>query len=97
MFLLTIDWSDAADDKDISAVVEAAIEKLALYTREVRADNEWIYLNYALPSQDVISSYGQENVKKMRAASQNYDPDEVFQKRVVGGYKIPMAEEYEDD
>ena len=48
-----------------------------------------IYLNYATDFQDSISSYGQVNVQKLRDASRKYDPDQVFQKLVPGGFKIP--------
>ncbi|KAJ8127709.1 hypothetical protein O1611_g5924 [Lasiodiplodia mahajangana] len=49
----------------------------------------WIYMNYADKSQDVLASYGPENVKKMRKVAGKYDPDGVFQKLCPGGWKLP--------
>ncbi|GJN77669.1 hypothetical protein PLIIFM63780_001162 [Purpureocillium lilacinum] len=46
------------------------------------------YLNYAAPYQAPLASYGHKNVEfllKVRAA---YDPEEIFQKRVGGGFKL---------
>lgn len=71
---------------------------MARYTKKVGAANDWIYLNYAIRIQDVLGSYGPENVAKLRAASHKYDPDQVFQRLVPGGYKIPgLAKGNESD
>ncbi|KAG8676174.1 hypothetical protein FPOAC1_002174 [Fusarium poae] len=49
---------------------------------------EWTYLNYADKSQNPLGSYGPENIRKMKDAAAKYDPDQVFQKLVPGGFKI---------
>ncbi|KAI1499515.1 FAD-binding domain-containing protein [Biscogniauxia marginata] len=64
-------------------------DELEQYTKEVNTYIPYRYMNYADGSQDVVVSYGEESVVKMRAVSQKYDPDGVFQKRVPGGFKIP--------
>ncbi|KAJ7051175.1 FAD binding domain protein [Mycena amicta] len=46
------------------------------------------YSNYANPSQDPIGSYGAENVKGLKRASQKYDPSGVFQRQAPGGFKL---------
>lgn len=51
-------------------------------------NQEWIFMNYADPSQDPLRSYGVENVAKMRKVAAEYDPDQVFQKLCPGGFKI---------
>jgi hypothetical protein len=56
--------------------------------RPRRWNLEWTYLNYADPSQDSLSSYGTENIKKMRNVAAKYDPDRVFQRLCPGGYKL---------
>lgn len=40
-------------------------------------------------------SYGAENVAKMRAAAKKYDPEQVFQIRVPGGFKISKVKDFE--
>lgn len=97
VFLITVSWNDTADDKDISDAATAALKEVERYTQEVGAANDWIYLNYAGRTQDVIKSYGPQNVAKLRAASKKYDPEQVFQKLVPGGYKIPPEEEQEQE
>ncbi|KAI0198820.1 FAD-binding domain-containing protein [Astrocystis sublimbata] len=49
----------------------------------------WLYMNYADKSQDVLASYGPENVKKLIEVADKYDPDRVFQKLCPGGWKLP--------
>ena len=46
------------------------------------------YLNYAAPFQDPFASYGEKNLQLLREVSKKYDPDQVFQKLVPGGFKL---------
>ncbi|KAI1323747.1 hypothetical protein F5Y16DRAFT_403080 [Xylariaceae sp. FL0255] len=48
----------------------------------------WLYLNYANPEQEVLQSYGPENLDKMRKVASKYDPYGVFQRLCPGGFKI---------
>lgn len=47
-----------------------------------------MYLNYADKGQEVIRGYGEGNRKELRRVSKVYDPEGVFQKAVVGGFKL---------
>ena len=49
----------------------------------------WLYINYAHPSQKVLESYGEENLKKIREVAAKYDPEGVFTRLCPGGFKIP--------
>ncbi|KAF2228635.1 hypothetical protein EV356DRAFT_457348, partial [Viridothelium virens] len=48
----------------------------------------WIYLNHADKRQDVLGSYGTENVRQMKDVAARYDPQQIFQKLSPGGIKI---------
>lgn len=61
------------------------IEKEAKKRKLWRA---WKYMNYAFEGQDVLTGYGEENLKFINAVSKEYDPDGVFQKLVPGGFKL---------
>jgi len=50
-------------------------------------NQQWIFMNYADPSQDPLRSYGAENVVKMRNVASKYDPGQVFQRLCPGGFK----------
>ncbi|KAF4962282.1 hypothetical protein FSARC_9635 [Fusarium sarcochroum] len=69
--------------------VQAWIQEVREFAATIEGGNlEWTYLNYADKSQDPLGSYGAENIKKMKDAAAKYDPEEVFQKLVPGGFKI---------
>ncbi|RMY87589.1 hypothetical protein D0861_05260 [Hortaea werneckii] len=47
-----------------------------------------LFMNDAAPNQDVYSSYGQDNLQKLQATKQKYDPSGFFTNR-QGGFKLP--------
>lgn len=49
---------------------------------------DFVYLNYADPSQAPLASYGEDNIKFMKDVAAEYDPQGVFQKLCPGGYKL---------
>lgn len=61
---------------------------LKAYDQEQGIDVEWEYLGYADGQQDALGSYGADNVQYIRDVAAEYDPDQVFQTRVPGGFKI---------
>ena len=88
--LLSMSWPwtlPGSDDLIIGAMnrivsrSKAAAQKLGLF-------NEFIYMNYARPSEPVIQGYGAENQAFLQKVSKKYDPDGVFQKLVPGGFKL---------
>ncbi|KAJ9315388.1 CAZyme family AA7 [Paecilomyces variotii] len=88
LFLVTIGWKDTVDDSLFDSLGKAAIEQLDAYAKELGADNEWIYLNYADVSQNPLRSYGEENLAEIRRVAEKYDPEHVFQYQVPGGFKV---------
>jgi FAD/FMN-containing dehydrogenase len=64
---------------------------LRTYARSIGADNEYVYLNYADRTQNPLRGYGDENVEYMRRVAREYDPTEVFQHQVPGGFKVSAA------
>lgn len=47
-----------------------------------------LFMNDANIQQDVIGSYGDANVKRLKEVQDRYDPDRVLQKLVPGGFKL---------
>ena len=69
--------------------IKAWIEEIKVFAATIEGGNlPWIYLNYADKSQDPLSSYGKENLQKLREVSKRYDPQQVFQRLCAGGFKI---------
>jgi hypothetical protein len=73
--------------------------KISEATRFAHADKtrRWLYLNYADWNQDPFSTFGEENVAKIRAASAKYDKLGVFQTMAPGGFKISKVPECSSD
>lgn len=82
----------AADDALYGGIVQdkmgRAIEELRAYSASQDGHSTYIYMNYANPEQDVIGSYGEENVQFLRTTAAKYDPTGFFQYRVPGGWKV---------
>lgn len=91
LFLVTVSVnSDAAKDRILSKV-EKYVAEVDAYADSLGLRWNWRYLNYARGSQEVISTYGKENVKKLQAASKKYDAKQVFQELRRSGFKIPQS------
>ncbi|KAG8527849.1 uncharacterized protein KY384_006765 [Bacidia gigantensis] len=85
-FAVTSTGADA--DEAIVNATETFLRKAREYCQEQNQYEPFVYSNYALPSQDAVASYGTENQAFLRAVAREYDPQEVFQKLVPGGFKL---------
>lgn len=47
-------------------------------------------MNYSDHNQQVLQSYGVENLKRLHSVQRQYDPSLVFQRLVTGGQKLPL-------
>ncbi|KAI1074432.1 hypothetical protein F5B20DRAFT_439792 [Whalleya microplaca] len=87
--LLSVTWSDAADDKLIADTAHKLMEDIENEARRLGGFDPFVYLNYAGQYQDPIGSYGIESVSRLRTIREKLDPKGVFTYQVPGGYKIP--------
>jgi hypothetical protein len=93
---MDIQWPSAKDDDTITTAAQTAISQINARAAALGLGHDFIYLNYAFPTQDPIASYGDDNVALLRAAARKYDPDAVFQRLVPGGFKL-WRDEDEDE
>lgn len=93
MFQTYFSWDNSEDDELFANAGESMISDLSAYAKSLGKDNEFIYLDYALNTQDPLKSYGSENVEKIKAVAEKYDPTEAFQRLVPGGFKISKVDE----
>ena len=80
-------WDDT-DEAIIESATQNFIKSVNYYTKSIGQFKPFLHMNYAYPTQDVINSYGRENVDFLRRVSRTYDPAQVFQRLVPGGYKL---------
>ncbi len=86
--LISATWDTPTDDAQIASVAKSLNGAIVDAAKAKGLFNRWIYLNYAADFQDPIGGYGAENGARLRAVSRKYDPDQVFQKNVPGGFKL---------
>lgn len=89
LFLIYVAVGTIADEAVALPLVRAYHEDLNQYASSLGINWNWIYLDYAHGEQDPISTFGEEQIKKMREVSSKYDPHSVFQKLRGSGFKIP--------
>lgn len=77
------------DDEKVVNVVNGLVNRLTALSEEMGIAHPWRFMNYSFKGTPVIESYGAKNVEKMWAVSKKFDPEEFFQKRVLGGFKLP--------
>lgn len=91
LIIMDVGATVSTDDTDL-AIMHYELLKLTAQVKEyaqgIGQDVSLVYPNYADASQDVIGSYGADNVQYLRAVAQEYDPTGFFQKRVSGGFKL---------
>lgn len=81
-------WTNASDDGLVTRVAQEIIAEIDERARDLDEHFDFLYLNYARDWQDVIRSYGAENVARLQGVSRKYDPNGVFQRKVPGGFKL---------
>ena len=82
-------WQRREDDDMVYRAAQTVLDKIDARSNEKGVFHRYKYANYATPSQDPITSYGDKNKVMLREVSQKYDPHGLFQKACAGGYKLP--------
>jgi hypothetical protein len=81
-------WTDESDD----AVVKGPFNELLSWAKSTATERgklvPWIYPNYASATQDVLGSFGKENVEQMKKVQAKYDPELLWPKYWKGGYHL---------
>ncbi|KAI0124989.1 hypothetical protein BJ170DRAFT_696539 [Xylariales sp. AK1849] len=85
---VAVGWADESNDALATQVAQEIIADINAQAKKLDEHFDLIYLNYAMDWQNVIPSYGTENVAKLKHVSRKYDPKGVFQKNVPGGFKL---------
>ncbi|KAI1421889.1 hypothetical protein F5Y12DRAFT_665045 [Xylaria sp. FL1777] len=82
--LLTITWSDVANDSIVNKLIQRIVRTIERRTRALGLHYPFIYLNDAGPAQRPFDTYGGgRSLNKLRAIREKYDP-EGFLKNFLG-------------
>lgn len=88
---LDFGWTGAEHDETVYSLVESLLSRIDDQAQARGVELPYIFMNDANNKQAVIESYGEDNNRRLRAVQQAYDPDQVFQKLVAGGQKLPPS------
>jgi hypothetical protein len=84
-------WSNSSDDQKVLQANQNIVKRTVAQSKKWGLNSEYIYMNYASQFQDVIGSYGSQNVRRLKQVSHKYDPDGVFQTLQPGYFKLNGA------
>lgn len=90
LFVILINpcWTQPQDDDRIFAAMETLVADLRRLAGEKGLLHRYVFTNYAYQKDNVMAGYGEQSLAKLRAASEKYDPEGMFQKGVPGGFKL---------
>ena len=88
LLLFLVEVPTAAQRAAAYPKAKAVIDEVQAFASTIGGAQDWLYMNYADPDQDVFGSYGAENVKFLKKVAAKYDPEEIFQKLCPGGFKL---------
>ncbi|KAF5027017.1 hypothetical protein F66182_892 [Fusarium sp. NRRL 66182] len=86
---LSAAWWSKEDDAAAESALTAFAKRIeAAIPEEMKVPH--LFMNDAGPRQEVIKSYGGDNVRRLQEVRDKYDGDLVFHELVPGGQKIPL-------
>ena len=91
IFLLDVAWNGTQYDAQIRSLADQVMSRLANYLHTAGALKDFQYINYSFQDQDPLGGYGAAALQKIKDASKKYDPGQVFQRLVPGGFKLKNA------
>ena len=91
IFLLDLAWNGTQYDARIRSLADRVFTNLTTYLHTAGALKDFQYINYSFQDQDPLGGYGEVALHKIKAASRKYDPRQVFQRLVPGGFKLKNA------
>ncbi|KAG7424939.1 Bifunctional solanapyrone synthase [Fusarium oxysporum f. sp. raphani] len=88
LIVLSIIWEEEADDEEAVKIVQELDAEIDILVKVRGKHREFKYMNYGHNEQDIITGYGQKSKAFLKRVASQYDPDGVFQKLRLGGFKI---------
>ena len=81
-------WTNENDTAVVRRAGLKLLDDIIKNAEQLGTYNRWIDVNHADSTQDPISSFGWANQAFLQGVSRKYDPAQVFQRKVPGGFKV---------
>ena len=88
----TVNWDQRQNDEFIELTTRQAIERMDAVAAANKTDHRYRSLNYCAEWQRPFAGYGEENWRFLQGVSRKYDPEGLFQRGCVGGFKLEVAD-----
>ncbi|KAF1846875.1 putative FAD-binding oxidoreductase [Cucurbitaria berberidis CBS 394.84] len=82
-------WWHEEDDHKAYSLSKAIMDRVNQAANKANDSLDYVFMNDASQDQNVISSYGRDNVISMKKVQEKYDSTKAFQELVRGGFKLP--------
>ena len=89
----TANWDERRDDQFVKTTTRHATEQIDAFAAAHQTGHRYRYLNYCAEWQRPFESYGAEHLQFLQGVSRRYDPEGLFQKGCVGGFKLDVENE----
>jgi hypothetical protein len=81
-------WSRAEDDELMFGLGKEFVDRLKKAADAKGLFLPMVWMNNAQAGDDVLASYGDANLAKMKQVSKKYDPAQTFQLLCAGPFKL---------
>ena len=88
MILLAANWQSEGVDEIVEGLMRDTLQKMEELATKRGTLDPFRYLNYAASGQKPFAGYGRDNLQFLQETSHTYDPDRLFQRVCVGGFKL---------
>ncbi|KAM0801147.1 FAD binding domain protein [Usnea florida] len=89
----TVNWDERRDDELVQTTIRHAIEQIDAAAAANKTGHRYRYLNYCAEWQKPFEGYGEENWRFLQRVSRRYDPEGLFQRGCVGGFKLDVVDD----
>lgn len=88
----TVNWVERRDDEFVETTTRRTVEQIDAVAAANKTGHRYRYLNYCAEWQRPFEGYGEENLRFMQGVSRRYDPEGLFQKGCIGGFKLDIED-----
>jgi hypothetical protein len=88
----TVNWAERRDDEFVKTTTRYAVEQIDAVAAANKTGHRYRYLNYCAEWQRPFAGYGEENWRFLQGVSRRYDPEGLFQRGCVGGFKLDVVD-----
>jgi hypothetical protein len=90
----TVSWTESHDDDLVHGTIRQCIQRIDAFAESRGTGHPYRFHNYCGEGQKPFEGYGEDGLRFLRETSKKYDPDGLFQKGCIGGFKLGIDSTY---